>query len=699
MLNQSSRQVNRMAKLPKIVAIVQARVGSTRLPGKVMADVAGHPMLWHVVHRTKQARLVNEVVIATTTLRADDAIAAFAKAHDIIVFRGSEQDTLDRYYQAAKAVSADIVVRISGDCPLVDPTVVDRVVEVFGRGDYDYVSNTLYYTYPDGLDVEAFSFTSLEKAWREARLPAEREHVTSYIRTSGQFRLFNVKNDTNLSARNLRWTVDEPADLEFMREIYRYLGQDNRIFGMNGVLRLLEDHPELLEINRGIVRNEGYYRSLARESHLPSRYYDIVKSLEWKVRAQKVIPSCTQTFSKGPTQFVQGVAPVFLERGKGSHVWDVDGNEYIDYAMALGPIILGQNYPSVTEAVIRQMKDGTTFSLPHPLEVRLAEMLVEIIPCAEMVRFAKNGSDVTLGAVRVARAYTGRDIIACCGYHGWQDWYIGTTTRSKGVPKPLAELTIPFEYNNIASLEKAFSEHSGQIAAVIMEAVGVVEPRDGFLQEVRELCRREGSLLIFDEIVTGFRLALGGAQEYYGVTPDLACFGKAMGNGYPIAAVVGRREIMELFDEVFFSFTFGGEALSLAAAIATITEMREKDVIAHLWEQGQKLKDGYNVFARELQLGRHTECIGLPPRTVVTFKDDTGAESLTLKSLFQQECIKRGVLFSGGQNICYSHSDADIDRTLRVYCAAMKILAEAIHKGDVDDRLEGEPVQPVFRRP
>jgi glutamate-1-semialdehyde 2,1-aminomutase/spore coat polysaccharide biosynthesis protein SpsF len=576
---------------------------------------------------------------------------------------------------------------------------VDRVIEVFRRGDYDYVSNTLYYTYPDGLDVEAFSFTSLERAWREARLPAEREHVTSYIRASGRFRLFNVKNQVNLSARNLRWTVDEPADLEFMREIYRYLGQDNRIFGMNDVLRLLDEHPELLQINCGIVRNEGYYKSLAREPPLLPRSYSIVKSLEWKVRAQKVIPSCTQTFSKGPTQFVQGVAPVFLERGNGSHVWDVDGNEYIDYSMALGPIILGHNYSSVTEAVMRQMKDGTTFSLPHPLEVKLAEMLVEIIPCAEMARFAKNGSDVTSGAVRVARAYTGRDIIACCGYHGWQDWYIGTTTRNKGVPKPLAELSIPCEYNNIASLERAFSEHPGQVAAVIMEPVGVVEPRNGFLQEVHDLTRREGSLLIFDEIITGFRLALGGAQEYYGVTPDLACFGKAMGNGYPIAAVVGRREIMELFDEVFFSFTFGGEALSLAAACATITEMREKDVITHLWEQGQKLKDGYGMLARELQLERHTECIGLPPRTVVTFKDDSGGESLMLKSLFQQECIKRGVLFSGSQNICYSHSDADIDNTLRVYCAAMKILAEAIHKGDVNERLEGGPVQPVFRRP
>lgn len=433
-------------------------------------------------------------------------------------------------------------------------------------------------------------------------------------------------------------------------------------------------------------------------TYMAVRSRTLTQSLACLERARRVIPSCTQTFSKGPTQFVQGVAPVFLVRGQGSHVWDVDGNEYIDYPMALGPIILGHNYPKVTEAVMRQIQDGTTFSLPHPLEVEVAELLCEIIPCAEMVRFGKNGSDATSGAVRVARAYTGRDIIACCGYHGWQDWYIGTTTRNKGVPEAVRRLTIPFEYNNIESLERIFAEHPGQVAAVIMEPISAVEPRDGFLQQVRELTRREGALLIFDEIITGFRLAMGGAQEYFGVTPDLSCFGKAMANGYPIAAIVGRREIMELFDDVFFSFTFGGETLSLAATMVTITEMQEKNVIGHLWEQGQKLKDGYNVLARQFGVDHYTECIGLPPRTVITFKDKAGAESLVFKSLFQQECLKRGVLFSGSQNICYSHSNADIEQTLRVYRAAMEVLADAIKAGDALQRLEGEPVQPVFRR-
>jgi len=582
----------------------------------------------------------------------------------------------------------------------VDPRVVDRVVGTFRQKDYQYVTNTLRCTYPDGLDVEAFSFDALAQAWREARLPAEREHVTPYLRTSGRFRVHNVENEVDLSARDLRWTVDHPEDLEFVRAVYARLGSEGQgMFGMAEVLKLVETEPSLLEMNRGIVRNEGYYMTLAKEPQLPARPTRLNRSYELKARAERLIPSCTQTFSKGPTQFVQGAAPVFLARGAGSHVWDVDGNEYIDYPMALGAIILGHNEPAVTDAVTRQIAEGTSFSLAHPLEVEVAEVLVDLIPCAEMVRFGKNGSDATSGAVRLARAYTERDVIACCGYHGWQDWYIGTTTRSKGVPLAVRELTVPFEYNDIESLARIFARQRGRVAAVIMEPVGVLEPRPGFLQAVQALARAEGALLIFDEVLSGFRFALGGAQEYFGVTPDLACFGKAMANGYPISAVVGRRALMELFDEVFFSFTYGGDTVALAATVATISEMRKNNVIGHLWAQGQKLKDGFNVLAQEFGLGRHAECVGLAPRTVLAFRDDGANGALVLKSLFQQECLRRGVLFSGGQNLCYRHSDADVEQTLRVYRAAFAVLAEAVKAGDVVQRLEGEPVKPVFRQP
>lgn len=416
-------------------------------------------------------------------------------------------------------------------------------------------------------------------------------------------------------------------------------------------------------------------------------------------RALKVIPSATQTFSKGRRQYVEGVGPIFLQRGQGSHVWDVDGNEYVDYPMALGAVTLGHNYPAVTAAVVRQLQAGTVFSLPHPLEVETAEALTDVIPGAEMVRFGKNGSDATAGAVRAARAVTGRDVIACCGYHGWQDWYVATTTRNQGIPKAIRNLTVTFEYNNLASLERAFAEHPGQVAGVILEPIGVVEPTPGFLEGVRDLTHREGALLIFDEIVTGFRIALGGAQERFGVVPDLACFGKGMANGFPISAVVGRRDLMEIFDRIFFSFTYGGEAVGLAAALATITEMRERPVLEHLWIQGGRLRDGFNALIRRAELAAYAECVGLPPRTVITFKDPAGGDPLVLKSLFLQECLKRGILLAGGQNVSYSHAPVDIDRTLAVYEIAVAGLAEAIRAGDAASRLEGKVVEPVFRKP
>ncbi|HUK42421.1 MAG TPA: aminotransferase class III-fold pyridoxal phosphate-dependent enzyme, partial [Candidatus Acidoferrales bacterium] len=662
-----------------------------------LADIVGAPMLVRIVSRLEQATLVHKIVVATTDAAEDDRVAKVCEQKNIAVFRGSEQNVLDRFYHAAKTYLADIVVRITGDCPLIDPEVADRVIAAYLRGECDYASNTLICTYPDGLDTEVFSFAALETAWRDARRAADKEHVTPFLRTSRRFKLRNVESELGRSLRHLRWTVDEPCDLEFVRAVYAHF-EVEKTFGWRDVLSLLDAQPALGQLNAGQVRNEGYYHTLAQEKAMPPKKRNLARSQELKRWAEGLIPGGSQTLSKGPTQYVQGVAPTFLVRGQGCHVWDADGNQYIDYPMALGAIILGYAYSTVDEAVKRQISDGTVFSLPHPLEMEVGERLVAMIPCAEMVRFAKNGSDATAGAVRLARAYTGKDRIACCGYHGWQDWYIGTTSFNNGVPSGVRQLARTFEYNNLESLKQIFAEHPNQLAAVILEPVGVVEPEPGFLQQVRDLCQREGALLIFDEVITGFRLARGGAQEHFGVLPDLACFGKAMANGYPLSAIVGPSEFMKHFDETFFSFTFGGEALSLAAAQATVKEIAEKEVIPHLWEQGRKLQDGLNVLAREFGIERFVRCMGLPPRTVVRFTDQSGRESLEIKSLFQQECLKRGILFSGGHNLCFSHTADDIEYTLRVYRAAMDIVGDAMRREDVSQRLEGSPVQAVFRR-
>jgi glutamate-1-semialdehyde 2,1-aminomutase/spore coat polysaccharide biosynthesis protein SpsF len=613
------------------------------------------------------------------------------------VFRGSETDVLDRFHRAAVAHAAKTVVRITADCPLMDPAVIDRVVSRYQQGDCDYATNVLRYTYPDGLDVEVFSAAALARAHREATDVVQREHVTVYIHTTGKFRVAGVENDVDLSQRDYRWTVDEPRDLEFVRAVYNRLA-GTPLFGMNDVLALLEREPALLKTNSGTIKNEGYYTSLAKGPALEPQPRRLAKSREWLERAAKVVPSCSQTFSKGPNQFVRGISPTFLQRAKGSHVWDVDGNEYIDYINGLGPTILGNDDPAVSEAVIRQVHEGASFSLPHPLEVELAELLCEIIPCAEMVRYGKNGSDVTAGAVRVARAFTGREKVACCGYHGWQDWFIGTTTRNGGVPKSTQELTKTFAYNDLPSLQKLFDDNPGEIACVIMEPVGIVSPATGFLEGVQALCKKNGALLVFDEVVTGFRMHLGGAQALFGVTPDIGCFGKAMGNGFPIAAVVGRRDVMKVMDDIFFSFTFGGDAIGLAAAIATIREMQKKPVIQHLWAQGERLRDGYNALAKHYGLADVTKCIGLAPRTVCTFADTPKADGLVIRSIVQQEMIKRGVLFLTGHNTCFAHSDDDVEHTLRAHRSTLEVLAKALDSNDPRSFLKGPPVEAVFRR-
>ena len=403
--------------------------------------------------------------------------------------------------------------------------------------------------------------------------------------------------------------------------------------------------------------------------------------------------------AKGRRSSCRGFPPNIWNAARGSHVWDVDGNEYIDYPMALGPIILGHAYPAVNEAVIEQVKKGSTFTHMHPLEVEVAELMRQNIPHVEMVRYGKNGSDVTTAAVRAARAYTGRDKIAACGYHGWHDWYISSTTRDLGVPKWNSEQILKFEYNNLDSLHALFKEYPYDIALVILEPVTFDAPEDDFLHEVKRMAHRHGAILCFDEVITGFRWALGGASAYYGVEPDLATYGKALSNGYPHSAIGGKTEYMRAFEEIFMSGTYGGEVISLAASHATIKTMIEQPVIEHLWAMGERIQTGFNAQVADFGLERYAACIGMGPRTFIKLNDPDGnIPMLHIKSLFQQEVVKRGILFNGNHMMTYSHTEADIDYTLEVYRAALEKLAVALDSAQpITAFLDGPPIEPVFR--
>ena len=432
-------------------------------------------------------------------------------------------------------------------------------------------------------------------------------------------------------------------------------------------------------------------------------------------KALKIIPYGAQTYSKGVKAFSDGVSPKFLAKGLGCEVWDVDGNKYVDFVMGNQPLILGYADPDVNKAVNKQLALGSTFSVANKLEIDVAELLVKHIPGAEGARFGKNGADATTIAVRLARAITKRDHLAFCGYHGWHDWFVGTTDLNGGVPKFNEELAHSFPYNDIENLEKIFKKYKNKISCVIMEPITVSGPKSGingstqwsdfdkkknFLVDVKSLCKKNGALLVFDEVVTGFRYDIGGAQKMFGITPDLGCFAKAMSNGIPISAITGKKEYMKYLETTFFSFTYGGDCIGLAAAKATINKIEKKNVIDHLYKVGSRLKKGMNELIKIYDLEEMLECSGYPCRSVMTIKKfGKYKKPLITKSLIQQELMFREVLWSQYHSISYSHKNLHIDKSLNAFEAAFKKLKNIVkNNNSIENNLLGKPCETVFTR-
>ena len=419
------------------------------------------------------------------------------------------------------------------------------------------------------------------------------------------------------------------------------------------------------------------------------------KSNNFLKKALDLIPLGTQTSSKSYLLYVKKNAPLFIEKGSGAYVWDIDGNKYVDLINSMTAVILGYHHSVIDKAITNQLKKGITFSLPSPLEYELSQVLSEVIPCAEMVRFGKNGSDVTAAAVRVARAFTGKEHIAHCGHHGWHDWYIGATAKKRGVPKSSQNMIHTFEYNNIESLKKILRKH--KLAAVIMEPMNYEEPKDNFLQEVKKLAKKHKALLVFDEVITGFRFSLGGAQELFGVTPDLATFGKSMANGMPLAALVGKRRYMKTIEDLFISSTFGGETLSLAASIATIKEIKEKKVVKDIWKKGDYLQSEVNNLLKDSNLDKCIKVKGKPCWQIFAIKPYKQYTDLEIKTYIQQELIQDGFLWYGQHSLSFSHSYKDIDRLISAYKRIFSRLVYLLEESKLKQALKGEPIDDVFK--
>ena len=690
----------------KTLAVLQARMTSSRLPGKVARKILGKPMLELQLERVKRAKKLNDIVVATSIEKDDDEIVALCQSIGIKCYRGGIDDVLDRFYKAAKEFDPEYVVRLTGDCPLIDPQLIDDIVQYCISQKYDYASNTLEPTYPDGLDVEVFHFNILETAWNEAKLPSEREHVTPFIcKNPKRFNLGSYRGKLDLS--HLRWTVDEEGDLNFVTKIYGALYQGKPEFNKNDILHVLECNPEWLKMNSDYSRNEGYKRSLIEDKRqmFVERH---PKCFEMQDRAKKLIPGMTQLLSKRPDQFSLGIWPTYYKKAKGAIIWDVDDNEYIDMSIAgIGANILGYADEDVNQAVLDAVSLGSSSTLNCPEEIELAELLCGIHPWAGMVRYARTGGESMTMAVRIARAATGRDKIAFCGYHGWHDWYLAANLQGdselnghllpglepNGVPRCLLGTALPFHYNRLDELRKIVAENKNDIAAIVLETIRNDPPEAGFLEGVRKIANELNAVLIFDEISSGFRMTTGGAHLLFGVNPDMAVFSKAIGNGYPIGVVLGKKDIMCETQKTFISSTCWSERIGPAAAIATIRKHERFNVGDYVMDIGAKVQNGWlsaaNVEGISMKVG------GIPPLSHFTFCYPNKA---AVKALFVQLMLERDFLASTCFYAMFAHNYNHVESYLNAVKDVFCQIAQIVKNGDVEKNLIGQPASMGFSR-
>jgi len=672
----------------KVVAIVQARMGSTRLPNKVMKEIGGVPMIELLLARLSRAKEVDQIVVATSIDQKNEPLAAHVEKLGYLCVRGSENDVLQRYLDAAHASSADIVVRVTGDCPLIDPEVVNEVIAHFKNLDVDYLSNVSPPTYPDGLDTEVFTVAALERAALESEDPFDHEHVTPYLRRPGLFKSASVTHAEDLSG--LRWTVDEPADFEVVSNVFAHFTPDIH-FSWKQVLRLQQNHPELFAANQTIIRNEGAAMGTGQKL--------------WK-RAKQVIPGGNMLLSKRAEMFLPDLWPAYFSKAKGCKVWDLDGNEYTDMSiMGIGTNILGYGHPEVDEAVLCTVQAGNMSTFNCPEEVYLAEKLIELHPWADMARFARSGGEANAIAIRIARAASGKDNVAICGYHGWHDWYLSTNLADegnldghllpglepKGVPRNLRGTTFPFSYNNFSELEALVETKN--IGVIKMEVQRSIEPQDNFLHKVRELATKRNIVLIFDECTSGFRQTFGGLHKKYGVEPDIAMFGKALGNGYAITATIGRREVMEAAQSTFISSTFWTERIGPTAALKTLEVMEREKSWERITNTGLEIRRHWNALAEKH--GLKLDYWGLPALTGFTIKSDN---TLAYKTLITQEMLKKGYLAATSVYVCTEHTSDVLDGYFDALDPIFGLIQECEQGRDVMSLLNGPVCHAGFKR-
>jgi len=671
----------------KIVAIVQARLGSKRLPNKVIKVIDGSPMIEILLKRLSQSKLITKIVVATSIDSKDNKLKLLINKLGYECEQGSIDNVLDRYICVAEKFEADIVVRITGDCPLVDPEIVDQVINKFKEDNVDYCSNTIPPTFPDGLDVEVFTLKALKKSSCMTTNNSDLEHVTPYLKESGNFKTSCLKNEVDLS--EMRWTVDESLDFEVISAIFNNFSPDVD-FSWIKVLELQKSSPEIFK-NSSLIRNEGFSMSDGQKL--------------WK-RAKKIIPGGNMLLSKRPEMFLPDLWPSYFSKSKGCIVWDLDGKKYIDMSiMGIGTNILGYGHPEVDEAVHKTIDSGNMSTLNCPEEVYLAEKLIEINPWADMIRFARSGGEANAIAIRIARAATNKDKVAICGYHGWHDWYLSVNLSSnknltnhllpglnpKGVPKSLEGTVFPFNYNDFEGLVNLVDKEN--IGIIKMEVERTVGPQNNFLSKVRKLATDRNIVLIFDECTSGFRETFGGIYKKYNVEPDMAMYGKALGNGYAITAIVGKKEIMEAAQTTFISSTFWTERIGPTAAIKTLEIMERDQTWKTITKLGLYARNQLKSLADKYQI--KIEQWGIPALTGYTL---LGRHPLHYKTLITQEMLKKGYLAGNTLYVCIHHTESVIDEFIFNLDPIFSLIKECEDGRDINSLLSGPICHSGFER-
>ena len=674
----------------KVTAIIQARVGSTRLRGKVLKKINGKEIILHLLDRLSSSKKISKIIIAIPNTKENDKLCHLLKKNNFLIFRGSERNVLNRYYECAKKFKSNHILRITGDCPLIDPKLVDELIKKYQASKVDYASNVINRTFPDGMDMEIFSFKSLKIANENVILKKDKEHVTDYFLRSNRFKKLNhLSKKENYSF--LRITLDNKNDFLLIKKIFNYFKSKN--FDLKDIINFYKKN--------NIIFMKNIKFSKIEDSHKKSKGQKL-----WD-RAKKSIAGGNMLFSKRPDVFLPNHWPSYYRKAKGCVIEDLDGKKYYDISiMGVGTNILGYANNQVDSAVKKRLLNGNMSTLNCTEEVYLAEKLIKIHPWAGQARFARSGGEANAIAVRIARAYSKKEKIAFCGYHGWHDWYLATNLRKSnnlddhllkglkvgGVQKNLKNTIYPFRYNDLNGLKKILKQNS-DIGIIKMEVIRNEKPKNNFLKKIREIANKKKLVLIFDECTTGFRESLGGIHKNFGVEPDMLMLGKALGNGYAITAVLGKEKIMKSIKNTFISSTFWTESAGPTAALKTIEIMEKKKSWKYITRLGSTIITRWKKLAKKHNVKIKTS--GIPALCTFTF---LSKNHQAYKTFITQEMLKRGFLATTTIYVSISHTKKILEKYFKNLDALFKIISKCEKGEDIYLYLKTQNSETDFAR-